>query len=165
MKKMQAGVLGLVLAAGLAASGMAVAADDKPAAGAEKALQSMYVSFLNGKGFAKVKVDDDGDVAFRDADFGFYIAVDEKDSGYFQMVMPGIWEIESEGERARAVQAINQTNRQVKAAKLYIVNDNIWVSVEMFVEKPEDFKAVFDRSKETLVGAAKIYARAMHASE
>lgn len=165
MKKVQAGVLGLVLAAGLAASGMAVAANDKSAAETEKALQSMYVSFLNDKGFSKVKVDKDGDVEFEADDLGFYIAVTESDPGFFQLVLPGIWGIESEGERVRAFQAINHANRQVKAAKLYVANDKVWVSVEMFVEKPEDFKAVFDRSRETLMGAAAVYARAMRASE
>lgn len=165
MKKLQAGILGLVLAAGLAAPAPAGAADDKAVADTERALQSMYVGFLNGKGFAKVRVDDDGDVEFRDENFGFYISVSEKDPEFFQLVLPGIWELESPEERARALVAVSDTNRQVKAAKLFVVENNVWISVEMFVEKPEAFMAVFDRSKNTLVGAARIFARAMRGGE
>lgn len=164
MKKiLQAGVWGVVLAAGLAASG--ARADDKGVAATEKALQSMYVSFLNEKGFDGVAVDKDGDVEFRDDKFTFFIAVTEKDPQFFQVVLPAFWSLDSAEERARAFMAVNKTNSQVKAAKLYVVNNNTWVSVEMFVEKPEDFKAVFDRSKMTLLGAARVYAQAMRESE
>jgi hypothetical protein len=116
----------------------------------------LYVEFLKQEGYLP-KVDKDGDVFFKREGFNFFIAVDEKDPCFFQLVLPGLWEIESAAEKEKVQDSINHANLETKTAKGYIVGGKVWVSVEIFVESPEDFRPVFSRCVNSLASWAKKY--------
>lgn len=114
-----------------------------------KDLQKMYVDFLAEEGY-RPEVDKDGDVQFKAEGKTFFIDVDADDPNYFRLALPNIWPIESEQERTQCYVAADFSNAQSKVAKTYLMQDNIWVGIEVFVAEPQDFKRIFARSMSAL---------------
>lgn len=127
----------------------------------DKEIQEKYTTFLHEKNLFS-KVDEDGDIQFKYDDKTFFLDVDQKDPNFFRLVLANIWPIESEEERERALQAMDIANRKVKVAKMYMVQDNIWVCVEGFQYKSDDYEAYFDRSLDVIVRCVKYYKEAMN---
>lgn len=107
-------------------------------------LQKLYTDFLTAEGF-RSEVDEDGDVVFKREGKTYFIGVDAEDPQFFRVVYPNFWEIESFEEHVRVLIAADVSNNRSKVSKVFIVEENTWGSVELFVERPEDFKAVFYR--------------------
>jgi hypothetical protein len=110
----------------------------------EAELQDMYVSFLLEEGY-RPEVDQDGDVVFKREGRTYFIAVNAEDPGFFQLVLPNIWPIESEAERVQVLVAADYSNATSKASKVFIMEDDVWVDVEFFVSPADDFADVFER--------------------
>lgn len=127
----------------------AVAKDTDKGAVTKKQLQRLYSDYLAEEGY-KPSIDDDGDVRFKREGDVYFIAVSEKDPEFFTVVLPNIWPIESEAERAKVLAAADASNSNSKVAKAYTVKDNVWVGIEFFVARPEDFKPVFKRAMSAL---------------
>ena len=108
-------------------------------------LQKAHLSFLEQKGIDGW-IDSDGDIQFKYHDRTYFIEVDESDTEFFRVVLANIWPIESEIERMQVLEAVDYANTEIKVAKAFLVRDNVWVSVEVFVEEPGDYEAFFDRS-------------------
>ena len=104
----------------------------------------MYVDFLKAEGYLP-EIDSDGDVRFKKEGGNYYIAVDATDDEFFRVVFPGFWPIESEEERDQALAKCNEANAGAKVAKVFIVQDSVWASLELFVSTPDAFKGVFSR--------------------
>ncbi len=108
-------------------------------------LQRLYRDFLAEEGY-KPDVDADGDVRFKREGRTYCIIIDEKDPVFFRLVLPNIWEIESEAERKQVLIAADASNAKSKVSKVCTMGDNVWVSIELFVGEPGDFKKVFTRA-------------------
>jgi hypothetical protein len=121
----------------------------------EQELQNMYMSYLWGEGYSPW-VDEDGDVAFEDDDLTFYIIVNEDDLGYFRLMFPGFYNIDTQQERQRAADAISKVNREKKVAKVYMNTQETRVNVDaqVYVRNPGDFKGIFRRMFNNVVSAA-----------
>ena len=115
----------------------------------DEEIQLMYLSFLEKEGY-QGRVDSDGDVQFTIDELTYFFGVDTEDPEFFRVVLPNIWPIESEMERLQALKAMDVANARVKVAKIYLVEDNIWVGVENLQRKVGDFEAYFDRSIELI---------------
>ncbi|AEJ61961.1 hypothetical protein Spith_1701 [Spirochaeta thermophila DSM 6578] len=115
----------------------------------EARLQQLYLDYLNDLA-TQPHIDEDGDVEFRYDGGIYYIIVDEDDPEYFSIIYPNFWEIESEEEHAQALVATDYATAISKVAKIYIVDANVWASVEMVLPQPEDFTEVFDRAMRLL---------------
>lgn len=135
-----------------------------PAADAptKEQLQALYSDFLRGEGY-KPEIDKDGDVAFKKEGRTYFIDVGaaQKDPQYFRMALPNIWPIESAEERAKVLAAVDYTNMRAKVCKIHTVGDNVWVSIELFVNTPADFKGIFTRSLNAIDGSTAVFARKM----
>lgn len=108
-------------------------------------LQALFMGFLAAEGY-RPEIDSDGDVVFKREGKSYFIAVREDDPEFFQIVMPNIWEIENGTERAQVLVAADHSNSLSKVAKVHTLRDNVWVSIELLLNEPEDFKPVFNRS-------------------
>ncbi|MBK7383956.1 MAG: hypothetical protein IPI81_11615 [Flavobacteriales bacterium] len=139
-------LLGLILALAVANTGFA---QDKKTSKEKAALQKMYTDFLAEEGY-KPEIDSDGDVQFKSEGKTYFINVVEDDPTYFRVVLANIWPIESEEERAQCLIAVDYSNAKAKVTKSYLVKDNIWVGIELFLPKTEDFDDVFRRSMSAL---------------
>lgn len=114
-------------------------------------LQRLYIDYLTGEGY-KPEVDSDGDVRFKREGKVFFINVRESvnDPGYFSVVLPNIWPIEGEEEHTQARVAADKSNAISKVSKVFTVKDDVWVSIQLFVARPEDFKGIFKRAMSAL---------------
>jgi hypothetical protein len=124
------------------------------------ALRAIFKNFLAEEGF-RPEVDDDGDVVFKREGRVFFIDVHEDDPEFFMIALPNIWPIESAEERIQVLSAAAHTNENEKAAKVFTKKDDVWITIEMFVNDPEDFKTVFDRSLEAIDSAVDTFVARM----
>lgn len=113
------------------------------------AMQKMYMDYLEDEGY-RPEIDSDGDVQFKAEGKTYFINVVEDDPTYFRVVLANIWPIESEDERVQCLIAVDYSNAKAKVTKSYLVKDNIWVGIEIFIPKAEDFKEVFKRCMSAL---------------
>ena len=114
-------------------------------------LQEMYVSYLKEQGYQPA-IDSDGDVVFKAEGRNFYIHVQEKDLGYFRIVFPNFWEIESHAERIQAFEAASYATRTTKTARVFLTSDDdTTIDACIFIAKPEDFKLHFNRMLDVIM--------------
>lgn len=126
----------------------------------DEQLRKMYQEYLSDEGY-KPEVDEDGDVRFKREGKTYFINVEAADPECFRLVLANIWPIESEEERQQVFVVMDHCNAQSKVAKAYMVKDNVWVAIETFIAKPEDFKAIFPRSLSALDHGVSLYAKRM----
>ena len=115
----------------------------------EQQLQELYMTYLKSEGY-QPSIDGDGDVKFKVEGKSYYIIVSEKDLQFFQIMYPAFWKVEDLAERQKVLLAAHHATSSTKCAKVIMVKDHAWATVEIFVESPEDFKKVFARSMSAL---------------
>lgn len=123
-------------------------------------LQELYTTFLDEEGY-KPEIDEDGDVRFKREGKTYFINADAEDAICFRLVLANIWPIESEEERDQVRLAMDHCNSMAKVAKAYMVRDDVWVAIETFIAKPEDFRTIFDRSLSALDHGVGLFANKM----
>ncbi len=124
------------------------------------ALRALYMEFLSGEGF-RPEVDKDGDVVFKYEGKTYFVDVHDTDAEFFMIALPNIWPIESEKERLQVLVAADGVNREAKAAKVSTKGDNVWITLEMFVKNPNDFRGVFTRSMSSIDTAVELFVEKM----
>lgn len=126
------------------------------AAQSETELQKLYINILDQ---IKVngEVDGDGDVQFSYEDRSYFLEVNENDTEFYRLVLPNIWPIESELERLKVFKAVNEVNKTKKVAKAYVTNDDVWITVEMFIDKPDNFIGSLERQFKVINEAVKLF--------
>jgi hypothetical protein len=122
----------------------------------KESLQKMYLEYLTTEGY-KGEIDNDGDVRFKSEGFTYYISVDEKDQQFFRLVLPQIYEFDEAKEGSKAVAACEYATGRTKVAKVSIVSNKVWVSAEMLLVSPEQFKPIFPRTIGVCQTARKIF--------
>jgi hypothetical protein len=109
----------------------------------------LYRQYLVEQGYAP-RIDEDGDVAFKYEGGSYWIMVDDTDETFFRVIFPNFWSIDSEDERVKVTYAALHATERTKVAKVFIVGNNTWSSIEMFCSPPDVFKPVFSRSLRAL---------------
>ena len=142
-------VAAVVVALGLFGSAQAPAADLTT----KEDFQNFYMEYLTAEGY-RPEVDSDGDVSFKREGLTYYIIVNEGDAEFFELALPNIHHIESDTDRVDVYAAADYSNAKSKVSKVYMVNDDVWVTAELFVASPGDFKAVFDRVMAAVLNGA-----------
>ncbi len=122
----------------------------------------LYADFLKGEGYSP-EVDNDGDLHFKYEGRTYFILIQDNDPGFFRLVLPGIWSIDDEQERAAVEHACVVATATTKVAKVFPVETRVWGSVELFISPPEQFKAVFTRSLQALGSCVQRFASEMYA--
>lgn len=154
--------LPLLHASALCLFSFVATAQDGSSAWTKQGLQELYSSYLTAEGY-KPEIDEDGDVRFKREGKTYFINVDASDTACFRLVLANIWPIENEPERAEVRLAMDHCNALAKVTKAYMVRDDVWVAIETFIAKPEDFKAIFDRSLSAMDHGVQLFARRMRA--
>jgi hypothetical protein len=114
-------------------------------------LQDMYLTYLRSQNIEAV-IDSDGDIAF-DYDLPsysairFYIIVDEDDQTFFQILLLDICPLSTAQERNQAHIAAAFASMYADTLKVYVNNQgtDVWVSGEVFLASPQDFRFVFPK--------------------
>ncbi len=110
---------------------------------------AIYKDYMDAEGY-RSRIDQDGDLEFKLDGFTYFIIVQEDDPEYFRIALPNIWPIESEQERLEVFAAANKATADTKVCKVFAMEDNVWISVELFVPDQDAAKAVFRRSLSTI---------------
>jgi hypothetical protein len=148
---------GVVLALGLIGNAAALGAGLE----SKEDFQKLYMDYLSGEGY-KPEVDSDGDVMFKKEGLTYYVIVNESDAEFFQLALPNIHEITDDADRANSLIAADYSNAKSKVSKVYLVGDNVWVAVELFIASPDGFKGVFERSMAAVLNGANNFVQKMN---
>ena len=63
--------------------------------------------------------------------------------------MPGIYQID--GDRLKVLEAINTISCDLKAIKAFIVQDRLWLAIEMFIDSTPDIDDFIERCLDILI--------------
>lgn len=63
--------------------------------------------------------------------------------------MPGIYQID--GDRMKVLEAINTICRNIKAIKAFLVEDHLWLAIEMFIDSTPDIDDFIERCLDILM--------------
>ena len=102
----------------------------------------LITAWLYNEGY-KHEIDQDGDIHFRFNGKHMFFTVDEKDESYFRLIMPNVYEVED--NRVKVLEACNTINRNYKVLKTYLVDDRLFLSIEMFVDSTPEIGDFFER--------------------
>lgn len=119
-------------------------------------LQNYYKSVLNELSI-KSEVDDEGDLAFNIQDRSFYLALDEKDSTYLQLTRWDIWKVTNVTEAIDVMTLVNEINRQQKVIKMFLVDDMVMISAELFTDGQRKDQQLIKRGIEAIMTAENIF--------
>lgn len=120
--------------------------------------------FLEKEGF-RPTIDDEGDLLFKAEGMGLFVSFEEKDEPFVRMVLPNFWPIDSSEECDEAQKAALKVTKETKVAKVFIVRDNVWATIEAFYETADSFAAVFHRSLGAVRAAARSFAEEMRSTQ
>jgi hypothetical protein len=98
--------------------------------------------FLSNEGY-KFDVDGDGDIHFKYEGINLYFTVDNNDQRYFRLIMPNIYQLE--GNRTKVLEAINTVARDLKVIKAFLIEDRLWLAVELFIDSTPELEDFFPR--------------------
>lgn len=104
-------------------------------------------NWLKEQGF-RCERDDDGDIRFRYQGLGMFCCKDS-DNNYLRIIMPGIYDVA--GDRERVLEAINTIARELKVIKAFLVNDSLWLSIEMFIDSTPNIDDFIERCLNVMV--------------
>ncbi len=108
-------------------------------------------NWLKNQGF-RCERDSDGDVRFRYEGVGMFCCKD-KDEKFLRIIMPGIYDVDN--DRVKVLEAINTICRDIKAIKAFLVQDSLWLSIEMFVDSTPDVEDFIERCLDIMIAARK----------
>jgi hypothetical protein len=100
---------------------------------------------LQADGF-NAALDDDGDLAFRYEGRHYVLCFDNDDPLFSKLILPNIWELDSQQEFQRALAALDYLNRRLKLVKAHTVRDQIWLSMEMWMTDHGDWQQLLPRA-------------------
>ncbi len=109
----------------------------------------LITAWLFNEGY-KHEIDSDGDVHFKYNGKHIYFTPDD-DETYFRLIMPNIYELEN--NRVKVLEACNTITRTYKVVKAYLVNEKLWLSIEMFVDSTPEVGDFFERCCNILIHA------------
>ena len=105
-------------------------------------------NWLKDQGFRSER-DSDGDLRFRYEGVNLFCGKDDNDKQFLRIIMPGIYKVD--GDRTRVLEAINTISRDIKAIKAFLVEDHLWLAIEMFIDSTPDIDDFIERCLDILV--------------
>ena len=105
-------------------------------------------NWLKEQGF-KNERDNDGFLHFKYQGANLYCYNDDNDKQFLRIVMPGIYQID--GDRMKVLEAISTICRNIKAIKAFLVEDHLWLAIEMFIDSTPDIDDFIERCLDILM--------------
>lgn len=105
-------------------------------------------NWLKDQGFRSER-DSDGDLTFRYQGANLLCCKDDSDKQFLRIIMPNIYRVD--GDRAKVLEAINTIARDIKAIKAFLVSDNLWLVIEMFIDSTPDIEDFIERCLDILI--------------
>lgn len=112
-------------------------------------------NWLSSEGY-KHEIDSDGDIHFRYQGVDLFFTKDENDPLFFRIIMPGIYTVN--GDREKVLEAVNSVCAERKVLKAFVVQDKLWLAIEMLIDTTPDIEDFFERCCDMLVEGRKFVA-------
>ncbi len=104
--------------------------------------EELVKEYLASEGY-RYDIDSDGDIHFKYEGINLYFTVNKDDQSFFRLIMPSIYKLE--GNRTKVLEAISTVNRDFKVLKAFLVEDYLWLSVELFIDSSPELGDFFPR--------------------
>ena len=114
--------------------------------------------WLRKEGF-KCETDADGDLQFKYQGLHMFFSVDKNDPLFFRILVPNIYEVEN--NRAKVMEALHTITRDIKVVKAFLVEDRVWLAIEMFIDTTPDIDDFVERCLDILVASRERFVREM----
>jgi hypothetical protein len=82
----------------------------------------------------------------------FLFFVDDDDDKFFRLALPSIYDV-TEDNRISLLEAANEVNKRLKVAKVFIPNDDVWVSAETLMDDTPELDDFVPRILNILLSA------------
>ena len=115
-------------------------------------LKELVKDYLSSEGY-KCEVDEDGDLHFKYEGHHFFFCNNGDDEQFFRIIMPNIYDLED--NRTRVLEAINKVTSEMKVLKSFLVEDHLWLSIEMFVSSTPNVEEYIVRCLDIMMEARK----------
>lgn len=87
----------------------------------------------------------------------FFLATDEDDKNFVQLLFPSFWHYESEDDSYKALSVAYMSTKKIKSAKIYIIEKSAWATVEVFSDSEKSFSMVFTKYIDAMLAAAQYF--------
>lgn len=104
--------------------------------------EDLVKEYLSTEGY-RFDVDGDGDIHFKFEGINLFFTVDKNDQHFFRLIMPNIYTLEN--NRVKVLEAVNTVTRDMKVLKAFLVDDRLWLSVEIFIDSTPELEDFFPR--------------------
>ncbi len=123
------------------------------------------MDFLAKKKFHH-RLDSEGDVIFQYCGMSYVLMAEESDPRFVRILLPAFWEVDSDIERSRALEAINEISLKFKVTKMGIVSNRVVAMAELWMDIPNDLFKDFERILKCLsVTVKQFYKKMIHGME
>jgi hypothetical protein len=120
----------------------------------------LFLEYLTTEGY-RPSLDEDQDITFKHERINYILFPNEKDDTFFRLMIPFFWELETPEETERATKVMMKLNADYKAAKFYVMQNDVCVAAEAFYAKPEDVKPLLGRYIDLLASAMREFRQLM----
>ena len=112
--------------------------------------------WLTSEGYPYDEDKKNGIISFKCQGKRMCFIIDEKDPLFFRIIMPGIYKIEN--NRGKVLEICNEIVSETKVVKAFVVDDDVWLSIEMFIDSNPDIGDFLERCCDILISAYHIFA-------
>lgn len=112
---------------------------------------------LHAEGFP-AELDSDGDIRFKCEGLSYVLCFDADDPSFGKLVLANVWEIEHPAEMQQALAALDQVNRKVKVVKGHTHRDQVWFTVELWLDQQSRWSDFLQRAVRALGYALTLFA-------
>lgn len=103
--------------------------------------------YLEYEGF-RYKQDELGNIHFQFKGLNLFCVNDEKDSSYLQIMIPNVIDVEE--NRIKGLEVANRITRDTKILKAILLEDRLWLSIELLLDSSPNIGDFFLRCVEIL---------------
>lgn len=103
------------------------------------------LAHLQADGFL-ASIDDDGDLQFKYEGKHYALCFDADDAAFSKLILPNVWQLDCADDFQRALAAADDINRRLKLVKVYTVRDQLWVSMEIWMEDVAGWRTLLPRA-------------------
>ena len=107
-------------------------------------------AYLSSQGL-QPKTEDFG-IYFKYQMLNFFVFWNEGDELFLKICLPDIFDVD-ENNRAEVLEATNAVTRDMKVAKCFVPEDDVWITTEQLLDTTPDYGDIIPRSLRILIQA------------
>lgn len=107
--------------------------------------------WLSSEGYKYELNDDNTGLRFKYQGLMIYFEADQNDEQFFRLLMPNIYTLEN--DREKVLEVCNGISSEIKLIKAFLIEDQLFLSIEVFVDSTPEIGDFFERCCDILIHA------------